>query len=119
MTTAFRSLRWLLAALELIAARLWPALWNGFPIVFYDTGGYLDASGLRHPGEWPLHALRDVPAVRHPHQLLVQYYRASGGGRLVDRWDLARARPRRPVLAAQSPHFRRSGAQTSAAAQEA
>jgi hypothetical protein len=24
-----------------IAALLWPALWNGFPIVFYDTGGYL------------------------------------------------------------------------------
>lgn len=28
----------------MIAALLWPALWNGFPIVFYDTGGYLDAA---------------------------------------------------------------------------
>ena len=25
----------------MLAALLWPALWNGFPIVFYDTGGYL------------------------------------------------------------------------------
>jgi hypothetical protein len=25
----------------MLAALLWPALWNGFPIIFYDTGGYL------------------------------------------------------------------------------
>ncbi len=25
----------------MMLALLWPALWNGFPIVFYDTGGYL------------------------------------------------------------------------------
>jgi len=25
----------------MLTALLWPALWNGFPIVFYDTGGYL------------------------------------------------------------------------------
>src|SRR5450830_1648256 len=30
------------AALPVVlAALLWPALWNGFPIVYYDTGGYL------------------------------------------------------------------------------
>ncbi len=34
---------WVLASLVLIAAFLYPALWNGFPIVFYDTGGYLDS----------------------------------------------------------------------------
>jgi hypothetical protein len=44
MTTTFRSLRWPLAALAMLAGLLWPALWNGFPIVFYDTGGYLDAA---------------------------------------------------------------------------
>lgn len=25
----------------MVAALIWPALWNGFPLVFYDTGGYL------------------------------------------------------------------------------
>jgi hypothetical protein len=37
-------MEWPLAALAMVAALLWPALWNGFPIVFYDTGGYLDAA---------------------------------------------------------------------------
>jgi len=32
---------WTLAAALMLTALLWPALWNGFPIVFYDTGGYL------------------------------------------------------------------------------
>jgi hypothetical protein len=32
---------WTLAGLLMLTALLWPALWNGFPIVFYDTGGYL------------------------------------------------------------------------------
>jgi hypothetical protein len=26
----------------MLLALVWPALWNGFPIVFYDTGGYLE-----------------------------------------------------------------------------
>jgi hypothetical protein len=34
-------LSWLLAGTVMVAALLWPALWNGFPIVYYDTGGYL------------------------------------------------------------------------------
>ena len=34
-------LAWTLASLMMLAALLWPALWNGFPIVYYDTGGYL------------------------------------------------------------------------------
>lgn len=25
----------------MLLALLWPALWNGFPLVFYDTGGYI------------------------------------------------------------------------------
>lgn len=32
---------WTLAGAVMLAVLLWPALWNGFPIVFYDTGGYL------------------------------------------------------------------------------
>ena len=32
---------WTVAGALMVAALLWPALWNGFPIVFYDTGGYL------------------------------------------------------------------------------
>ena len=34
-------LAWLAATLVMLLALLWPALWNGFPLVFYDTGGYL------------------------------------------------------------------------------
>jgi hypothetical protein len=30
-----------LAAPAMVAALLWPALWNGFPLIFPDTGGYL------------------------------------------------------------------------------
>lgn len=44
MTSITRSLQWPLAAPAMIVALLWPALWNGFPIVFHDTGGYLDAA---------------------------------------------------------------------------
>jgi hypothetical protein len=32
---------WLCTFLLLTAALLWPALWNGFPLIFPDTGGYL------------------------------------------------------------------------------
>ena len=35
------SFAWTLTGALMLAALLWPALWNGFPIVFYDTGGYL------------------------------------------------------------------------------
>jgi hypothetical protein len=38
-----RTLAWAIAAAALTAAMLWPALANRFPIVFYDTGGYLYA----------------------------------------------------------------------------
>ena len=34
-------LAWTLAGTLMLVALLWPALWNGFPIVYYDTGGYL------------------------------------------------------------------------------
>src|SRR5258706_7701942 len=34
-----RHLTWTIAFSVMIAALLWPALWNGFPIVFDDTGG--------------------------------------------------------------------------------
>jgi hypothetical protein len=32
---------WTMACALMLAVLLWPALWNGFPIVFYGTGGYL------------------------------------------------------------------------------
>lgn len=32
-----RALAWVLMLIALV----WPALWNGFPIIFHDTGGYL------------------------------------------------------------------------------
>jgi hypothetical protein len=59
MTAIFRPLRWPLAALAMVIALLWPALWNGFPIVFYDTGGYLDAamSGILANGRSTLYGL--------------------------------------------------------------
>jgi hypothetical protein len=36
-----RAVAWVAATLVMLLALLWPALWNGFPLVFYDTGGYL------------------------------------------------------------------------------
>jgi hypothetical protein len=59
MTEIFQRLRWPLAALAMVAALLWPALWNGFPIVFYDTGGYLDAAmtGILANGRSTLYGL--------------------------------------------------------------
>jgi hypothetical protein len=36
------SLTWVLAITSGITALLLPAIWNGFPLVFADTGGYLE-----------------------------------------------------------------------------
>ena len=36
-----RCLQWVISFAVMIAALLWPAFWNGFPLVFYDSGGYL------------------------------------------------------------------------------
>lgn len=33
---------WTGACIVMMAALLAPAIWNGFPVVFYDTGGYLE-----------------------------------------------------------------------------
>jgi hypothetical protein len=38
-----RYLAWTIVYAALTAAMLWPAFANRFPIVFYDTGGYLDS----------------------------------------------------------------------------
>jgi hypothetical protein len=38
------ALGWAFSAAVMIAALLWPAIANRFPIVFYDTGGYLVAA---------------------------------------------------------------------------
>lgn len=40
-TTVGRRLVDALALAAGLAALLWPALWNGWPIVFFDTGGYI------------------------------------------------------------------------------
>lgn len=34
---------WILATAAMVCALVAPALWNGFPLIFPDTGGYLDA----------------------------------------------------------------------------
>jgi hypothetical protein len=36
-----RRLTWAAAATLTVVALLWPALWNGFPLIYADTGGYL------------------------------------------------------------------------------
>ena len=36
------SLAWILAGTAMVLALMAPALWNGFPIIFPDTGGYLE-----------------------------------------------------------------------------
>ena len=41
MTLTLRKVVFALTPVGATATLLWPALWNGFPIVFYDTGGYL------------------------------------------------------------------------------
>ena len=41
MTLTLRKVIFALTPVGATATLLWPALWNGFPIVFYDTGGYL------------------------------------------------------------------------------
>jgi hypothetical protein len=43
-------LGWIIASAVMIAALLWPALANRFPIVFYDTGGYLASALGGNPG---------------------------------------------------------------------
>src|SRR5258708_35988916 len=40
-TAVARRLAWLAAAVVMVLALLGPALWNGFPLIFADTGGYL------------------------------------------------------------------------------
>lgn len=41
LAAAARCASWLIGLAISMAALLAPALWNGFPIVFFDTGGYL------------------------------------------------------------------------------
>lgn len=59
MSANRRAAAWALASLTIMLALLWPALWNGFPIVFYDTGGYLDSymTGLPANGRSALYGL--------------------------------------------------------------
>jgi hypothetical protein len=54
-----RAAAWATAIFVMLLALLWPALWNGFPIVFYDTGGYLNAyvSGLPVDGRSAIYGL--------------------------------------------------------------
>src|SRR3974377_50717 len=43
-------LAWVLASAAMLLALVAPALWNGFPLIFSDTGGYLDGPILRTLG---------------------------------------------------------------------
>ena len=43
-------LAWVTGGAAMIAALLWPAIANRFPIVFYDTGGYLASAVTGQPG---------------------------------------------------------------------
>jgi hypothetical protein len=43
-------LSWALASAAMLLALVAPALWNGFPLIFPDTGGYLDGPILRTLG---------------------------------------------------------------------
>jgi len=43
-------LAWALASAAMLLALVAPALWNGFPLIFPDTGGYLDGPILRTLG---------------------------------------------------------------------
>ena len=36
-----RTSGWVPACILMLVVLLWPAFWNGFPIIFHDTGGYL------------------------------------------------------------------------------
>lgn len=40
---------WMLAGAGMVLAQLAPAIWNGFPLIFPDTGGYLTAAILGTP----------------------------------------------------------------------
>src|SRR5581483_4113029 len=53
------ALVWALSSFLMLLALLWPALWNGYPIVFYNTGGYLDSymTGLPANGRSALYGL--------------------------------------------------------------
>jgi hypothetical protein len=39
--TLSRRLAWSMTFILMLSALVWPAFYNGFPLVFYDTGGYL------------------------------------------------------------------------------
>lgn len=42
------ALAWLVASAGMMALMLAPAIWNGFPIIFPDTGGYFTAPMVQH-----------------------------------------------------------------------
>lgn len=44
-----RRATWMLAGAGMVLAQLAPAIWNGFPLIFPDTGGYLTAAILGTP----------------------------------------------------------------------
>src|SRR5271169_4130396 len=52
-------LAWILASAVMLLALMAPALWNGFPLIFPDTGGYLDRpiSGTLGMGRSALYGL--------------------------------------------------------------
>ena len=74
-----------------------PAVWNGFPLLQYDTGGYLAPWYEGKTGDQPLGALRPLAGRRPLVRFLAGADRAIGAHGLGAGADLARARPRQPA----------------------
>ena len=92
-------LAWILACAAMLLALMAPALWNGFPLIFPDTGGYLDRPvlGTLGMGRSALYGLFLIH--RHPIRVLAECGSPIGPDGLADRADHARAWFGRPALA--------------------
>jgi hypothetical protein len=66
---------WALASIAMVFALMAPALWNGFPLIFPDTGGYLDRPilgtlGLGRSAIYGLFLYAGVPFAFWPNAIL-------------------------------------------------
>ncbi|HEV3371083.1 MAG TPA: hypothetical protein VG145_00960 [Xanthobacteraceae bacterium] len=97
-----RRLAWPAAAVLMILALLAPALWNGFPLIFADTGGYLlrPLEGNLDIGRSALYGAFLAPAIRLEFwpNVLVQAALAAWIIALTLRTHLGGVRPATAVL---------------------
>src|SRR5882762_6192500 len=68
-------LAWTMASAAMVLALMAPALWNGFPLIFPDTGGYLTrpiegALGMGRSALYGLFVYAGVPFSFWPNALL-------------------------------------------------